>query len=54
MDRSGLRRAELWVLESNRDARSFYERCGWRADGAEQVDDSFGAPLRLVRYRTAL
>lgn len=27
----------LWVLEANRQARSFYEARGWRPDGASQA-----------------
>lgn len=52
MSAAGLDGAVLWVLSSNLSARRFYERVGWRTDGAERVDDSFGAPLHLVRYRT--
>ena len=52
MSAADLDGAVLWVLSSNRSARAFYERVGWRTDGAERVDGSFGAPLHLVRYRT--
>jgi GNAT superfamily N-acetyltransferase len=40
---------ELWVLRDNARARCFYERHGWRPDGAEAAPD--GAPE--VRYRRA-
>lgn len=30
--------ATLWVLEDNRRARRFYERCGWEPDGARKVE----------------
>ena len=43
--------AALWVLDANERGRSFYERGGWRLDGATQVDTSFGEPLKEVRYR---
>jgi GNAT superfamily N-acetyltransferase len=33
----GCRTAELWVLEHNARARAFYERRGWRANGATRV-----------------
>jgi len=34
--------ARLWVFAANRRARRFYERLGWRREGAEQVEESFG------------
>jgi len=46
--------AVLWVVEGNARARRFYEREGWFADGAAQVDESYGFPVREVRYRIAL
>ncbi|MET0781997.1 MAG: GNAT family N-acetyltransferase [Microbacterium sp.] len=36
---AGFERAHLWVLEGNERAASFYERHGWREDGAVQDDD---------------
>ena len=45
----------LWVLETNLQARRFYEAHGFEADGASQVDLKLtGAPLHLVRYRRLL
>ncbi len=44
----------LWVLASNRRARTFYEQAGFRADGAEKTDSSPGFPLHEVRYRLSL
>ena len=29
----------VWVFDENADARAFYERLGWRPDGATEVDD---------------
>ena len=56
---AGLRRLQeagysdvvLWVLESNRRARRFYEAGGWRNDGTSKIDESRGFPLVVVRYR---
>ena len=45
----------LWVLETNLQARRFYEAHGFEADGASQVDLKLtGAPLHLLRYRRLL
>jgi GNAT superfamily N-acetyltransferase len=41
----------LWTLEDNARARRFYERCGWRFDGATKDDDRETFVLREVRYR---
>ena len=46
--------AVLWVLEDNPRTRRFYERCGWRADGAAKDEEWLGARVREVRYRIAL
>ncbi|MBW6433806.1 GNAT family N-acetyltransferase [Actinoplanes hulinensis] len=51
---AGFGEATLWVLGSNVRARRFYEAAGWRPDGAEKVDDSYGFPLAEVRYRRGL
>lgn len=42
----------LWVLEPNRRARAFYERCGFAEDGARQTPGE-GWPVEL-RMRCAL
>ena len=40
----------LWVLEDNERARRFYEKKGWRPDGAKKP--SFSRPaLSQMRYR---
>lgn len=36
---AGFTQALLWVLEGNERAARFYERHGWREDGATLVDD---------------
>jgi GNAT superfamily N-acetyltransferase len=46
--------AALWVLEANARARRFYERDGWREDGARRDDDYGGVTLSALRYRTAV
>ncbi|MGZ8437479.1 MAG: N-acetyltransferase family protein [Candidatus Limnocylindrales bacterium] len=43
----------LWVLQANRRARRFYERDGWREDGAQRPIDFDGVPVDEVRYRLA-
>ncbi|WP_169978812.1 GNAT family N-acetyltransferase [Microbispora sp. H10836] len=48
---AGYEQATLWVVEGNDRARRFYERGGWRPDGAVQRDESDGFPLTEVRYR---
>jgi ribosomal protein S18 acetylase RimI-like enzyme len=39
----------LWTFKENDRAIAFYERHGWRADGAEKIHARSGA--RAVRYR---
>jgi len=38
----------LWVLQGNSNARAFYEKLGWTADGAKRISQYFGVPE--VRY----
>ena len=51
---AGFAAAMLWVLDTNAIGRGFYEQGGWRLDEAVKIDESFGAPLREVRYRIGL
>lgn len=51
---AGYAQVTLWVLDTNVRARRFYERAGWRPDGAVQRDESDGFPLTEVRYRRPL
>ena len=44
---------QLYVLDTNARARGFYERQGWVHDGTVLMDDSFGEPIREVRYLPA-
>lgn len=46
----GFRLAILWVLESNARARRFYERGGWRPDGAARTDRLGRFVVHQVRY----
>jgi ribosomal protein S18 acetylase RimI-like enzyme len=43
----------LWVLDDNPRARRFYEREGWRLDGATQTEQFLGLAVTEVRYRLA-
>jgi GNAT superfamily N-acetyltransferase len=49
----GFQDASLWVLETNRRARGFYEHEGWRHDGATK-QERFGERVTEVRYRRPL
>ncbi|MGW3461020.1 N-acetyltransferase family protein [Streptomyces olivaceoviridis] len=40
----------LWVLKENAPARRFYERAGFRPDGAEEPFEAGGVPVPEVRY----
>ena len=51
---AGFSAAMLWVFDTNEIGRGFYERGGWRLDEAIKIDDSFGAPMRELRYRIGL
>jgi ribosomal protein S18 acetylase RimI-like enzyme len=41
--------ASLWILADNPRARAFYERNGFRPDGAEKDDESWGEAVHEVR-----
>jgi len=47
---SGVERAVLWVLEENERARRFYDRGGWKPDGATRVEAVNGEPVPQLRY----
>lgn len=49
--RVGVTSAALWVLDGNVRARRFYERDGWRFDGARRTQTYGSAPVDEVRYR---
>lgn len=45
----------LWVLEKNYRARAFYERAGFRLDGARRTDpELMGSDAPEVRYQIAV
>lgn len=46
----GFDRRQLYVLDTNARARRFYEYKGWVHDGTVLMDDTFGEPIREVRY----
>jgi ribosomal protein S18 acetylase RimI-like enzyme len=51
----GLERAVLWVLEKNYRARAFYERAGFRLDGARRTDpELLGSDAPEVRYQISI
>lgn len=55
----GHRAATLWVVAENSRARAFYERLGWREDGATRrevlaIEGEEGDEVTVVRYRLDL
>jgi ribosomal protein S18 acetylase RimI-like enzyme len=50
---AGFGAATLWVLETNRRARRFYEAAGWATDGASKTEQRGDFQLHEVRYRSA-
>ena len=47
-----LEHAVLWVIEKNYRARAFYERAGFRLDGARRTDpEGLGSNATEVRYQ---
>ena len=51
---AGFETGVLWVLTANQGARRFYERAGFRPDGAARSLDFDGTPIEEIRYRRAL
>ncbi|MGC9539409.1 N-acetyltransferase family protein [Streptomyces sp. UG1] len=51
---AGHHRMLLWVLRGNARARRFYERAGFRADGAEEPFEVDGVEVPEVRYAREL
>ena len=51
---SGYGRVLLWVVDSNRGARAFYERVGWSLGRRVRLEEIGGAQVTLVRYQKLL
>lgn len=51
---AGFAEALLWVLDGNERAASFYEREGWRPDGARRVEHPYGVVSNVSRFRRPL
>lgn len=51
---SGHTEVTVWVLDTNKRGRAFYERMGLAPDGAAKTEMLNGSPLTEVRYRAAL
>lgn len=47
----GFNSATLWVLDSNINARKFYENKGWFIDGKTKIDKIGNFEIKEVRYR---
>ena len=47
----GCTHAELWVVDGNERAQSFYRRNGWTHDGTTAEHDVGGAVVPILRYR---
>lgn len=50
----GFRDAVLWVLAGNARAQRFYDRDGWRRDGAQRTACVWGMPVEEIRFRRLL
>ena len=51
---NGYKEAVLWVLKTNKTTISFYERKGWKSDGAEKEEVKEEVTLQEIRYRIPL
>ncbi|PKT71045.1 GNAT family N-acetyltransferase [Streptomyces populi] len=51
---AGHERMLLWVLKENAPARRFYEKAGFRPDGAEEPFEADGVAVPEVRYARVL
>ena len=54
LKQKGLKEATLWVLDTNKKTRRFYENRGWKEDGAKKTEVLDGFDLHEVRYRITL
>jgi ribosomal protein S18 acetylase RimI-like enzyme len=46
----GFEAAVLWVLQGNERAASFYEREGWKPDGATREEEPYGITSNVRRF----
>jgi len=46
----GYKKATLWVLDTNKKTRDWYESKGWRVEGREKTEPRDGFDLHEVRY----
>ncbi|MFQ5522276.1 MAG: GNAT family N-acetyltransferase [Acidimicrobiia bacterium] len=51
---SGHERVLLWVVDSNRGARAFYENMGWTLGRPVRLEEIGGVQVTLVRYEKLL
>ena len=51
---AGFRAAVLWVLQGNDRAAAFYEREGWKPDGATREEQPYGILSEVRRFRRVL
>ena len=54
LKQQGFKDATLWVLDTNKKTRRFYENKGWKVDGATKTELQDGFELHEVRYRLTL
>ena len=54
LSEAGFVEATLWVLDNNSRAVGFYEKSGWRADGATKSERLGDVLLNEARYRRPL
>jgi GNAT superfamily N-acetyltransferase len=47
----GFEAAVLWVLQGNERAASFYEREGWKPDGATREEEPYGITSNVRRFQ---
>jgi GNAT superfamily N-acetyltransferase len=54
MREAGFEEGLLWVLAGNEPAERFYEKDGWRRDGATRIEDPYGPKVEVRRFRRRL
>ncbi len=51
---AGITEAVLWVLDGNDRAAAFYEREGWKPDGATRQENPYDIVSNVSRFRRRL